>query len=50
MPTYISNTGLPKDTKDMDITYIMRALAKAKSDGNEMNIQALEEELRIRKQ
>lgn len=48
MPTYISNKGIPKNTKDMDTVYIQNALAKAKQDGNQANIDALEEELKSR--
>lgn len=49
MPTYTSSDGTQKDTADMPTSYIERALAKAKREGNEANVEALQEELDIRK-
>lgn len=48
MPTYIDSKGQAKETKDMPIEYIQRALAKAKSQNNQDNIDALEYELKQR--
>lgn len=48
MPIYESQSKGPIDTAEMDARYIQRALAKAIREGDEDNISALEEEIRIR--
>lgn len=45
---YTDSKGNQKDTGTMPIEYIQRALAKAKSENNQENINALEEELKLR--
>jgi len=45
MPTYTSSSGEQKDTSTMPTSYIERALAKAKREGNTSNVEALQEEL-----
>lgn len=48
MGTYISSKGEVKDTADMPIEYIQRALAKSKDEGNDANVKALEDEIASR--
>ena len=48
MPIYINGKGEQKDTADMIDEYIVRALAKAKQQNNQANIDALEEEINKR--
>jgi len=48
MPIYISSKGEQKDTSNMPIEYIQRALAKARAENNQANISALEEEIASR--
>lgn len=48
MPQYIKSNGTPIDTGSMADKYLAQALAKARREGNEENIKALEEELVIR--
>lgn len=50
MSTYTRSTGEQIDTAEMATTYIERALLKAQSEGNQENIDALEEELGNRDQ
>lgn len=50
MPTYTSSDGTEKDTSTMSQSYLERALAKAKREGNEANVEALQAELDSRKQ
>jgi hypothetical protein len=45
MGIYTSSKGEKKDTKDMPIEYINRALAKSKQNGDQANIDVLEEEI-----
>lgn len=48
MPTYISEKNGEMDTGDMSQPYLERALAKAEREGNEENIKALSEEIKLR--
>lgn len=48
MGIYISSKGEKKDTADMPIEYINRALAKARANGDQNNIDVLERELELR--
>lgn len=48
MPIYTSSKGEEKDTSNMPIEYIMRALAKARAENNQNNIDALEYEINLR--
>ena len=48
MPTYTSSKGIQKDTSDMPIEYIERALSVAKKENNQNNIDALEYEINLR--
>ena len=49
MPTYKSSSGEETDTSTMAQSYLERALEKAKREGNEANVEALQEELDSRK-
>ena len=48
MPIYTASSGKQSETSDMPIEYIQRALAKAKSNGDQNNIDALEYEIKQR--
>ena len=48
MGIYISSKGEKKDTADMPIEYLNRALNKARQEGNQANIDVLQEELNKR--
>ena len=45
MGIYTSSKGIKRDTADMPIEYIQRALAIATKDGNQVNISVLQEEI-----
>lgn len=45
MPIYTSSKGEIKNTSEMPIEYLKRALAKAQANGDAENLQALEEEI-----
>ena len=45
MGIYISSKGERKDTKDMPVEYLRRALEKATKEGNQANIDVLIREL-----
>lgn len=49
MSEYKKSSGETKDTSDMPTSYIERALAKAKREGNQSNVDVLQEELDSRK-
>ena len=48
MGIYIKSTGEQLSTEEMNDVYIQRALLRARREGNQENIKALEEELVIR--
>ena len=45
MGIYASSKGIKRDTADMPIEYIQRALAIATKEGNQVNISVLQEEI-----
>jgi len=49
MGIYISSSGEQKETNEMAQSYLERALAKAKREGNDANVEILQEELDSRK-
>lgn len=48
MGIYTSSKGEEKDTSTMPYSYLQNALNKARQEENQANIDALEEEMRIR--
>jgi len=50
MATYTSSKGEQRDTKDMPTAYVNSALNKARENGNQDNIEALESELSTREE
>ena len=48
MGIYISSKGIKNDTRDMPIEYLIRALKKARENGDTQNVIVLEEELKLR--
>lgn len=48
MPIYQSSNGTEKTTESMPLSYINNALRKAREEGNDANIEALESELKAR--
>lgn len=49
MGIYISSKGIKVETSTMDDVYIQRALLKARSNGDDANVKALEDEIEKRK-
>lgn len=48
MPIYTSSKGEQKETADMPYSYLQNALKKATEEGNQDNIDALNEEIMSR--